>query len=398
MQPASPINSTQGRPVAAATALSQAESTAVSQVVSESTAAIKFEVGQQIQATIQEQVSPGLYKVQIAGQSMQLQLPGQIKVGSQIALQVLSTSPRLSFGVTSSSAPISTAEELSSTSRLLSNLTQQAPSKTLVESASGKAVWPSADTAPETVKLAVALKDALANSGLFYESHQAQWVAGKLSTAQLLTEPQNQLVQVATNSQPAPPGTGTVPAQPEPGRAAAVKPDTPAAALQQSSTGIAETQPRGAATGAPSDMPSSPTSNASPNAISNSNSTSSAPFPIAKELIPLVQQQLHTLETHQLAWSGQVWPNQQMQWEIQGEPEHRSSHPDERQWHTEMQLDLPRLGDVKASLTFHQGAVRIALYAGNTDARTLFDRRLPELATAMKSAGIPLSSAVVEKS
>ena len=388
MQPTSPINSAQARPVTPASSISQAENAVVSQVMTESIAAVKFEVGQQIQATIQEQVNPGVYKVQIAGQSMQMQLPGLIKIGSAITLQVVSTSPRLSFSVSSSSTPISTAEEISSTSKLLSNLTQQPLTRTLVESASGRAVWPSEKTAPESGKLAAALKDALANSGLFYESHQAQWVAGARSTAQLLVEPQNLLTPM-TKSAPAPAsvttpaqpgrgsqsaGTGHAPVQAESGNTATIKLDAHAVTLAQSASGIADTQIRGVTADA------------------------TAPFPIAKELIPLVQQQLHTLETHQLAWSGQVWPNQQMQWEIQGEPEHRSSRPDERQWKTEMQLALPRLGDVHASLAFNQGAVRLTLHATDASVAALFNRRLPELATAMENSGIPLSSAAVEKS
>ena len=323
---------------------------------------------------------------------MQMQLPGQIKTGSSITLQVVAVTPKVTFGVLASGTPVSTAEQISSTSRLLSNLTQQPLTRTLVEAPSGRAVWPSEVTAPESGMLAAALKDALANSGLFYESHQAQWVAGTRSTAQLLVEPQNLLAPMTKSAQPA---TVAAPVQSEARNAA-----MPPAAILQSAPGTAatDTQPRSAATGAPSDIPSNPTSNASTNATSNSTSTSNAPFPIAKELIPLVQQQLHTLETHQLAWSGQVWPNQQMQWEIQGEPEHRSALPDERQWKTEMQLSLPRLGDVHASLTFNQGAVSLALHAADANAATLFNRRLPELAASMKNAGIPLSSAAVEKS
>ena len=321
-------------------------------------AAFKFEVGQQIVASIQAEVSPGVYQAQIAGQSVQMQLPGLIKVGSQITLQVVAVTPRVTFGVLSPEAPLSTAEEISTTSRLLADLTRQPLTKTFVESASGRAVWPSPAAAPETAKLAVALKDALAGTGLFYESHQAQWIAGTRTTAQLLNEPQNQLPrQIPTNMSDG--------AERQP---LTTKPESVA------SPGIPTT----------TDKPSAP--------------GSSGNFPIAKELIPLVQQQLHALETHQLVWSGQVWPNQQMQWEIQGEPEHRASRPDERQWKTEMQLLLPRLGDVKASLSFHQGAVRLSLHAGNAEVRPLLDRHLPELASSMKSAGIPLTSATVEKS
>lgn len=381
MQPANPISSTQplARSVTPATSATQAAYTAVSQVATESTAAVKLEVGQLIQATIQEQVNPGLYKVQVAGQSMQMQLPGLIKIGSAITLQVVSVSPRLTFSVPGSGAPISTAEEISSTSRLLSDLAQMPLSKTMVEAPTGRAVWPSEKSAPESGQLAAALKDALANSGLFYESHQAQWVAGARSTAQLLIEPQNQLSQITKNAQSL--QTGPLSVQPKPGIVETIKPDAHAVSVSESKSAstlgvaTADTQTKGAATDAPSNA-----------------------LPIAKELIPLVQQQLHTLETHQLTWAGQIWPNQQMQWEIQGEPEHRASRPDERQWKTEMELALPRLGDVHASLVFNQGAVRLTLHAADADAASLFDRRLPELAASMKNVGIPLSGAAVEKS
>ena len=383
MQPANPINSTSLLPKPVSKTGSQSSATAP-QVVEESKANFKFEVGQQTQATIQEQVNPGLYKVQVAGQSMQMQLPGLIKIGSTITLQVVSVSPKLTFSVPGSGAPISTAEEISSTSRLLSDLAQMPLSKTMVEAPTGRAVWPSEKTAPESGKLAAALKDALANSGLFYESHQAQWVAGARSTAQLLIEPQNQLSQVTESAQP--PQTGSLPVQPKPrGAIETIKPDALAVpvfeAKSTSTLGVAtaNTQNMGTVTDATS-------------------SAQSNELPIAKELIPLVQQQLHTLETHQLTWAGQIWPNQQMQWEIQGEPEHRSSRPDARQWKTEMQLALPRLGDVHASLVFNQGAIRLTLHAADAGAASLFERRLPELAAAMKNAGIPLFGAIVEKS
>ncbi len=348
MLPANPINN--APPIAKPVGKSGSQAILPEEAIS----AFKFEVGQQIQATIQAQVGPGLYQAQIAGQNLQIQLPGLVKVGSQVTLQVVTVNPKLSFSVLSPEAPLSTAEEISSTSRLLANLTQQPVTKMIVESASRRAVWPSLDAAPESGKLAVALKDALANSGLFYESHQAQWLAGTRSTGQLLIEPQNLLTR-----QP-PTAPGTQPLKPE-----ISKPE--ASSQSDIQAPIAQTK--------------------------NAETT-----PIAKELIPLVQQQLHALETHQLAWAGQVWPNQQMQWEIQGEPEHRARQPDERQWKTEMQLSLPRLGDVKANLSFHQGTVRLALHAENSKARALFDLRLPELTSAMKSAGISLSSAVVEKS
>lgn len=305
-------------------------------ILAENAPLTKLEPGQRVQATIQEQISPGLFKVQVAGQSMQMQLPEQLKAGNILELKVMATSPRVTFSFLASSSPIATQEQISSTSRFLANLTQLPLERTLIQSSSGHAVWPATGSAPDSQQLAVALKDALANSGLFYESHQAQWVRGERSTAQLLVEPQN-LLDKQTDNQPATP---------------AMQPDKAATELS---------------------------------------------LPIAKELVPLVQQQLHTLETHQLTWTGSIWPGQQMQWEIEGQPEHQTMQPDERQWSTEMELALPKLGDVHAKLVFSQGGIRLTLRGADASSVALFNRQLPGLAMTLREAGIPLTSAVVEK-
>lgn len=52
--------------------------------------------------------------------------------------------------------------------------------------------------APEPQQLAVALKEALSSSGLFYESHVAEWADGKRALGDLVREPQ---MQRALNSQ-----------------------------------------------------------------------------------------------------------------------------------------------------------------------------------------------------
>lgn len=296
----------------------------------------KLEPGQRLQATIQEQVSPGLYKVQVAGQSLQMRLPGQIQSGKILEIQVLSTSPKLTFSIFASTNPIATQEQISATSRLLANLAELPLERTLIQSTSGRAIWQTNGLPIDSKQLAVALRTALSNSGLFYESHQAQWVRGERSTAQLLIEPQNQL-------------------------------DRDTQSLDKLGAQLAQ------------------------------QGKADAGLPIAKELVSLVQQQLHTLETHQLTWTGSVWPGQQMQWEIQGQPEQDISLPDERQWSTEMELALPKLGDVHARLVFSQGEVTLTLQAADANSVTLLSRHLSGLGMTLAEAGIPLSSSVVEK-
>ena len=87
-----------------------------------------------------------------------------------------------------------------------------------------------------------------------------------------------------------------------------------------------------------------------------------------------------------------------MQWEIQGEPEHPVRQPDERQWSTEMELALPRLGDVHARLVFTESGLRLTLQAADSATIDLFSRALPQLRNSLAKADIALLAAAVEKS
>lgn len=315
---------------------------------------VKLEPGQRIQGNVQEQVAPGLYKVQVAGQTLQLKLPGELRIGRQIDLQVLSNSPRLTFSFLATTTPIATHEQISPASRLLANLAELPLGRTFIESASSKAVLQPDGSALDSKQLAVALRDALANSGLFYESHQAEWVRGERSTAQLLVEPQNRLTQQHV------------------GHAGA---DNPAALYNAGKPGASD----GIAANSPQHHKAADATTALP-----------------RELMTLVQQQLHTLETHQLTWVGEVWPGQPMQWEIQGEPEHQARTAESRQWSTELELALPTLGDVHARLVFSQGEILLRLQTNDADACALLNHNLPELSRAMHDAGVQLGGGVVE--
>lgn len=319
--------------------------------------AANLEVGQQLQGSVQAKISEGLFKVQVAGQTLQMRLPGNLRSGDTVKLEVVSLQPRVTFGVVASTSPLSTPEQIGSTARMLSNLTERPIERPIVQQFGNKAVWEAGQQAPDTKLLAGALRETLGKSGLFYESHQAQWIRGERSINQLLEEPQNLLT-----------GKG---AQLSDGQYAAPGKMSQAQAQAQIQ---AQTQAVQARAGGDSTQP------------------------IAKELVHLVQQQLHTLEQHHLVWMGQVWPGQQMQWEIQGQPEHQARQRDERQWSTEMELSLPRLGGVHARLVFAESGLRVTLRAAEPATASLFNGALPGLKNSLADAGITLAAAVVEKS
>ena len=153
----------------------------------------KLEPGQQLQGAVQSKISEGLFKVQVAGETLQMRLPGNIQSGDVIKLEVLAIQPRITFSMVASTNPLSTPEQIGATARLLSNLADLPIERPIVQQLGNKAVWPSAQQIPDAKLLAEGLREALGKSGLFYESHQAQWVRGERSTSQLLQEPQNLL-------------------------------------------------------------------------------------------------------------------------------------------------------------------------------------------------------------
>lgn len=335
----------------------------------------KLEPGQQLQGAVQSKISEGLFKVQVAGEMLQMRLPANIQSGDVIKLEVLAIQPRITFGMVASTNPLSTPEQIGSTARLLANLAELPIERPIVQQLGNKAVWPAAQQVPDTKQLAEGLREALGKSGLFYESHQAQWVRGERSTSQLLQEPQNLL-------------TGknilfTVAEQ-------------RATASANATSGFSENGPPVSGAGFGQDKASATQELASTQNMAKS--AGDTAMPVAKELVHLVQQQLHTLEQHHMVWMGQVWPGQQMQWEIQGQPEHQARQQDERQWSTEVELALPRLGDVHARLVFAENRLRLTLNAADSATVDLFTRALPRLKNSLADAGIALIAAAVEKS
>ncbi|MBI5438161.1 MAG: flagellar hook-length control protein FliK [Nitrosomonadales bacterium] len=334
----------------------------------------KLEPGQQLQGAVQSKISEGLFKVQVAGEMLQMRLPANIRSGDVIKLEVLAIQPRITFGMVASTNPLSTPEQIGSTARLLSNLAELPIERPIVQQLGNKAVWPAAQQAPDAKQLAEGLREALGKSGLFYESHQAQWVRGERSTSQLLQEPQNLL-------------TGKSFPLPALGQRAAQNTNP--------MPGLPENELPAFGAGSGDRIPATQDSS---NSQAMAKSAGDTAMPVAKELVHLVQQQLHTLEQHHLVWMGQVWPGQQMQWEIQGQPEHQGRQQDERQWSTEMELDLPRLGGVHARLVFAASGLRLTLNAADQATVDLFNRALPKLKNSLADAGIALAAAAVEKS
>ncbi len=317
----------------------------------------QYELGQKLQATVQAQVSANVFKVRVADQLLQMQLPSFVRSGDTITLQVVSLQPRLTFTLAASANPVSTPESLSAASRLLSSLSQQPLEKSYVTPVQSSPLWTGEQVQPDTTLLASKLHDALSHSGLFYESHQAQWIAGTRPTTQLLLEPQNQLTRnLAVQNAPV----------------QSLNPD----------------EARVAAAPAPTSAP-----------LPGSEARLSAASTIPEHLQQLVQQQMNALETHQVLWQGQVWPGQEMRWEVREDQPRRNAQgqQEEGQWVTQISLDLPRLGGVSARLSLTGGALNLQLEAGDEKTRALLGNASAQLVAALGERGIPVTQTQITR-
>ena len=301
----------------------------------------RFEPGQKLQGVVQAQISPGVFNVRIADQLIQMQLPAFIRSGDTVKLQVIATTPRLSFSMSASTNPLSTPESLGSVARLLSALSQQPSEKAYIRTGQSSPLWTTSQ-APQSTQLASLLREALGNSGLFYESHQAQWLEGSRSTAQLMLEPQNTL-PVGTNTRP-------------------VLDNTAPAASQVGVTPSADAKT----------------------------------LHIPEHLQPLVQQQLNALETRQVLWHGNIWPGQAMEWEIHDQaPQTPDTPTEQQQWATQIRLDLPKLGMVSATLRFNSAGLSLTLDTNNPSARAVLGNTSSQLVAALSDRGIAVVSTLV---
>ena len=206
-------------------------------------------LGKPLQGEVLARLNDGSFMVRVAGAAARMMLPAGVQVGAQVPMTLLTLSPRPTFQISSGAAPATLAypeagpeflpgletpalpDPASPTSpaslaatllnRAVSAASQlpgfdpAAPATRLSDAAraittalatvrgAGAGIGPALaiiGTSPLLVppvmlpeQLAQRLKAALGESGLFYESHVAEWAAGKRSLSELMREPQMHL-------------------------------------------------------------------------------------------------------------------------------------------------------------------------------------------------------------
>ena len=318
--------------------------------------------GQKLTATVLAALPNGRFQTQVGDNVLDMNLPKNTQPGDSIELIFVSNQPRPTFILSrdlaamprpdASSANANAPVTLSDTARFLGALLEKASAGQGegVASPLAKAAPLLAGAPADTQQLSAALKTALSQSGLFYESHQVQWANGERPLTDLLQEPQGRLST--------------------PGQGAA-----------------SQAQPPGLASLAQQDVPQSK--------IADTAQATSVQHVVHPDTLPLVQQQLHALDARQLVWQGQVWQGQSMEWTVEERAAREGDSETPPAWQTSLRLSLPQLGDVAANLAFSPQGLRINFKVGETATGQVLQDARGDLLQALEAAGLNVAGMTV---
>ncbi|AMM15228.1 hypothetical protein AX768_15110 [Burkholderia sp. PAMC 28687] len=267
--------------------------------------------------------------------------------------------------------------------------------------------------------LASVLAKTVSESGLFYESHIVQWLAGQRSLASLNNEPQARADNVTAKlpfDVPQPQPQPDIPADvwidesllpstfsadpPDPMNPVRLVPMplTPqqAAALAASVRAVPPNvfSPPGSRSAADSASAAADANTHDPAVQASINAG------IHPSTIPLVRQQLDLFATNQFRWSGEAWPGAKFEWEIQprerGPQDGAANVPlgDDRAWHTRVTLTLPTLGNVDANLVLTGQKLLVRLNA-SADGAILLARDGAHFQQQLEAAGLQLAGITI---
>ncbi|MEO8419107.1 MAG: flagellar hook-length control protein FliK [Methylophilaceae bacterium] len=329
----------------------------------------QFIVGQQYQAQVISRLRDNSFMVDIGGVTANAMFAAAAKPGQTLTLTFVGATPKPSFAITLPADTGSGVKTHLSPSAVLINqywdIAQQKGAPPAFQTAAVIAQSPY--TAPAA--MAANLKASLVQSGLFYESHLVNFFLGKQSSASLLSEPQNQ---------------ARPPALPAP----AMAPQAQLPSVIHTYAQLANSLEAHAVLPPPA------------------TTAFTAPASLPAAISALVPVQLGILEHQGVVWQGQIWPGQEMQWEIRRPtPQHtelandassqEQDAADMSAIHSQLILHLPRLGKIVAQLQMQHGNISLKIDAENSSTAAALKQQSWHLIENLENAGQPLNAFAV---
>ncbi len=346
--------------------------------------------GQKLPAFVVANLPNGRFQVLIADKALDMNLPKNTQPGDTVDLVFVTSHPRLTFMLSRDLGDVANTAKpqvsLSETARFLGGLLEKAAQPETKGGAANAIVHttPLLSGAPaSSLDFAQALRGALTQSGLFYESHQAQWVTGQRPLSDLLREPQGRLSSPAAF------------ARQEDVLAGEIKGTLPGALPGLSSTqqesGVKQSVANSLIPPATEQSRQQTIANQPAGDVQNLTKAAIPEQPAHPETLPIVRQQLDALDSRQVLWQGQVWPGQTMEWQIEERmAREQGGEMVQPEWQTSLRLVLPQLGEIGAKLTFHPQGIRIQLNAAEPASAKLMAEQRVALQQGMETSGLQL--------
>lgn len=365
----------------------------------------ELQTGQTFTARIQELLPDNTYRALVAGKQLTLQLPEGANAGDTLELTVVDRSGRTVIAQRADAQPTTTVSSdsraypysrISDAGHMIGQLLpEEGKPPSPAPLSRGEPVVPQPPV--KGADLAPALQKAVSQSGLFYEAHQAQWLNGNRSISSLRVEPQGQLPAAPRPTLSQIPADQAVSVEPDhlteqgPANLTYRNPALAGDAREPWLTTVPKTDPHGKAESVSSASIERREQLASMTSSTASSTQTAANVP--QEIRPLVQQQLDAVATQRLAWHGEVWPGQTVDWAIQRDVvDERDATPEPTegvaQWSTSLRLTMPRLGDLQATLQLTGDRLRVRLTAAESGAAADLRQQAPALMRRLADAGL----------
>lgn len=305
--------------------------------------------GQQLKGEVLAVLGGGRFMVRIAEQTLEFMLPKGTSRGDRLNLFFITDEPRQTFLMTRFGH--AGDAKVSDTGRWLSGFINstldQLPAPASLNILRTLLSEPPVD-APLLGRM---LQQGLRESGLFYESHLARWFGGEYPLEEILKEPQGRLS----------------PRLPQPG-----EPVGGSSAEELVRAGVRNASPE------------------SLEAIFKKAGTAMAHEGITDQrALPLVGEQLASLQNGQLVFRGDLFPGQPLEWVVsEREEQHHEPGDRERSWETSVTINLPHLGPVTAQLALDGMRVGVKLMVENGAAVPLLEEGRARLAEQLEGAGL----------
>ena len=298
-------------------------------------------IGQSVTGLVKSQAK-GVSLVEIDGQTVAMRLPQPVATGDTLRLRFAGHMPQPVFLLDTPQSTPTDKPQLSQTARMLNDIMLRVPERSLPTLTPPGPLLDQPTANP--AEMALALRTALVRSGLFYESHLANWTVGLDSFEGLMQEPQN--------------------------RQAADAAHAPASAVT---------------------------------ALALTNTSEPAEPKAANPMHTLLTQQLQVLESPHFIWRGELWPGQMLEWQVGQDTDPQADESaatrvqaEEAGWESHLKLSLPTLGTLNVHIKLDaRQAFSIRMVPQQAEVEPLLLQNQGRLIEQLAAAGCTLQTLTV---